>query len=201
MYSLRKLFSLGAAAAVLSSLCSVAMAVPIFQQLPTQVWTQAPQATTSVSTLQGSSYYWPQPQNSLWDLVGTWHGEAMINDHVNQAVVLERCRNGLFVSVSENCLSNGSCGQRTHVGRWHARSSVYTTQLLGEVRKTYGEFVLTEIDPNSPKAHHQFQIASLGKHHLNYQSLETGRHLSMTKLDQPESVGFCRQMSRVVMGY
>jgi len=170
MYLLRNLFAIGTAALVLSSLANLAAAVPLFQQLPQQQfrWT-TPQPPAQVLPpakilpYQESAYYWPKQQNSLWNLVGTWHGEAMIDDQLNQEVVLERCRNGLFVAVSQNCLKNGYCGQQTHVGRWHARSNVYTTQLLGEIRDDAGGLLFVEIDPNQPQAHHQFQITSLSQ--------------------------------------
>ena len=200
MYLLKKFFSLAITVSGLAILTSPVMAVPLFNPLSPQPAFNAPSAQPSLSQPQ-QSYYWLKPQNALWALVGTWYGEAMVDDKLNQKVVLERCRNGIFVVVSNNCYNKGKCVQRTHVGRWHARFNIYTTQILGEVRDMVDEQVYRESDRYAPEAHHQFKIAALSHHHLSYQSLETGRHLTMTKLNQPESVELCHRMSNIVMGH
>ena len=178
--------------------------VEVVQPLPPQQqvyhWPQVQQVVQPLPAQQ-PSYHWPQPKSSLWNLVGTWHGQAMVNDHLNQEVVIERCRNGMLIAVTHNCSNSGDCAQETYVGRWHARSNIYTTQLVGKVDDMYGELVLNEIDPSNASAYHQFEIDHLDHHHLAYQSLETGRHLTMARLQQPESADLCYRVQNLMTRY
>jgi hypothetical protein len=187
------------ACSLLALICGSAFAVPLYQTgYYQQSYLASPQPPTPAPKptyrLRQSTNV-TSTRNPLWGLVGTWRGETMIDDKVNQEAVLERCRNGMFFVVSLTCSKGGDCLETTHVGRWAARDDVYSTTLTGQIVERSGGKVFQSTDSRSSQAQHHFQIHSLGHNNMSYRSLETGQLLEMEKLPEPESVDFCRRLA------